>query len=291
MKQYSGNLEEMSAAMLQDLSSDLTNSKVTSRILGVGTITNVNKLGTVNAGDFDIFVTIDFEGIEKKFALFSAISNNFINIDDSVNDCLLDYTDAFDALNEANKERKRQSVADDVAAFEASEKAKKEDAHIKRMKNKAEMQKIAANNKAKKLSNTTFSTYANFYRDLGYVAKHVKKISAAIPDYLEKWFESEFGDAEKYVADTSKKTPSGIPPQFSIAIKIELDTNENIPKTLENMLSSETKNIKSISNTEYGFSLCKEYGFKFGKEQDLEEIRSHVPAYEMQNFEFGYNLV
>jgi len=144
--------------------------------------------------------------------------------------------------------------------------------------------------KVEQLGNKSLKLTDDFYVGLGYIAKHAKKISAAMPDYLEKWFVKEFGDVERRVVDQTKLTSGGYTMQWALSLKIDLDTNDNIPRSLIRYLSKERKDIKAIADTEFVFGLMKSTGLQFGKVQDLDAIMNNIPADKLDNFKLGFTI-
>jgi hypothetical protein len=62
--------------------------------------------------------------------------------------------------------------------------------------------------------------------------------------------------------------------QWTWAFKMHLNNPETIPMTLNGMINDTGK---IIANTSFIWDLVADYGFKFGKEQDVVEIMRHVP--------------
>ena len=155
---------------------------------------------------------------------------------------------------------------------------------IKRLEtNKVNQIKNANSLEKSKISNIT----NEFYYSLGWLAKHAKKVSAAMPDYLEKWFIKNFGNVEHRAVDQSILSPSGLPSQFALYMKIDLDTNTDIPAYLVSHLGDVSKDIKPISDTPFVFDLVRDYGFKFGKSQDVNEIEDCIPDNYLDDFRLG----
>jgi hypothetical protein len=60
---------------------------------------------------------------------------------------------------------------------------------------------------------------------------------------------------------------------------------DKIPAFLTQYLS---KTGTSIANTSFIWDLVTNYGFKFGKTQDLDQIRGTIPTEYLTYFENGY---
>lgn len=132
-----------------------------------------------------------------------------------------------------------------------------------------------------------FKTPMSQYEALGWIAKHAKNIKASMPDYMEPWFVKIFGqDAERYVVDSTKKTSGGFDFQWSLGINITFDSP--VSGILEQRATS--KNKKSINNVAFAWDLIENYGFVFGKKQDLEQIKSEIPSQYLEDFERGYAM-
>jgi hypothetical protein len=58
-----------------------------------------------------------------------------------------------------------------------------------------------------------------------------------------------------------------------------------IPALLKQYLSSAGN---SLTYTEFIWDIVENYGFKFGKTQDLEKIRESIPVHCLEYFEKGY---
>lgn len=126
-----------------------------------------------------------------------------------------------------------------------------------------------------------------FYYNIGWCAKHITTISAAMPDFLESYFVGVFGDVKRRVVDSKKVGPAGYTSQWSLSMTAALDTVDNIPPTLTAYMSK-GKN-KVLSKLSFVYMLCEEFGFKFGSEQDIEAIRKEIPEKHLAEFEAGYN--
>jgi catalase (peroxidase I) len=57
-----------------------------------------------------------------------------------------------------------------------------------------------------------------------------------------------------------------------------------IPNYLTKYLSASGN---AVSDTSFIWDLVDNYGFQFGKKQDIEKIKSHVPASGLASFEAG----
>lgn len=128
-----------------------------------------------------------------------------------------------------------------------------------------------------------------FYVSLGYIAKHIGTISATIPSWAEAWFVKRFGTAKKKVIDETKKTIGGFSMKFAPSFSVSIKKAENVPADVQALVDTSKKPFK-INNTEFVFSLIDNYGFKFGKEQNIEDIKKTIPNNYITNFNKGYEM-
>lgn len=130
--------------------------------------------------------------------------------------------------------------------------------------------------------------FNNFFVALGWLAKHGKNLVAAMPDIIEPWFVSQFGDIKRTVVDSKKRTVNGFPMQWALSFALAVDDDTTMPAELFKYKSAQ-KN--KIANTEFLYTLLADYGFKTGvKTQDLEAIRATIPASDLEAFDFGASL-
>jgi hypothetical protein len=72
--------------------------------------------------------------------------------------------------------------------------------------------------------------------------------------------------------------------QWTFGFTATLRKPENIPAALIAHLGSTGK---QIADTSFIWDLVDNYGFQFGKQQDIDKIRSHVPSDFLSFFEAG----
>ena len=136
---------------------------------------------------------------------------------------------------------------------------------------------------------TPIHTESDFYVSLGYIAKHIGTISATIPTWAESWFVKKFGTAEKKVVDETRKTVNGYSMKFAPSFSLSLKKAKNVPADIQALADTSKKSF-TIHNTELVFDLVDNYGFKFGKEQDIEDIKKKIPNNYLANFDMGYAM-
>ena len=127
-----------------------------------------------------------------------------------------------------------------------------------------------------------------FYYSLGWLAKHMGAITAILPDYLGAAFEQHFGvDTPKTLVDGRAKTSGGYAKQWSWEFKstIKKLKETTVPAYIQDIT---TDFSKGIHNTSFIWDLVENYGFQFGKTQDIEKIKACVPAKYASFFEAGF---
>ena len=126
-----------------------------------------------------------------------------------------------------------------------------------------------------------------FYYALGWLAKNAGSISAALPDYLLNSFERYFGtDYTPTVVDSKKRTVNGNPMQWAMSMKVAIPkkAQDSIPAVFLDYLNP---NGTALTSTSLIWDLVDNYGFSFGKEQDLDKIKDNIPTHCIVAFENG----
>jgi hypothetical protein len=231
-----------------------------------------------------LYATIDFAVGTKTLAVDVVLASNLLEMPEDLMEVLLETQTVFKEDFETRQQAQR--IADRQAREEAEAASKKAIAD-----KKAEEAYQKAKNKAIKDFETLAdavvprSTVDEFYYSLGYIAKHAGTVSAALPDYLEDAFKKYFGsEAPCRIVDSKKKGPAGYTSQWTWSFGISLKKPETVPAFLQDKLNPAGK---SITDTSFVWDLVDNYGFQFGKKQDIEKIRSHVPAQHISFFEAG----
>ncbi|MBO7079739.1 MAG: hypothetical protein J6W64_08035 [Bacilli bacterium] len=320
MKNYSENLtienvDQKISEFIKDFNSEIKNTKVEHTKFGFGTINSIDDdVCSYEVRDYETKkIIIDDQEVEKqvlvtkwqkdltcsvlfdtmrRFSLKVAIDSGRLKLLENEK-IIKDYLAIGEPLLKVLCEKEAKEKAEYEAEQRRIEEEKQAKIKEEKMKEKAEKKKKELLDYTKTLDRTASCIYTGdeFYIALGWLAKHTKKISAVMPDYLEDWFVNVFGnDAERKAVDSKLKTSGGFQYQWSLAVTLDLDTNENIPLILTQYLSkSETKKGKRLSNTEFIYKIAKDYGFKFGKVQDLDEIKKYIPTNMLEDFNLGYN--
>jgi hypothetical protein len=178
-----------------------------------------------------------------------------------------------------------------------------EQARLQREAEKKAEEERKAEEKYQKLKEKTIQDFDNlakqertkcatgeFYYNLGWLAKNIGTISAALPDYLLGAFERYFGtDYTPTVVDSRKKTINGNPMQWAMSMKASIakKAQETIPALFNDYLNPAHT---TLTSTSFIWDLVDNYGFSFGKKQDVEKIKASIPTTYLSQFEAGYAI-
>lgn len=233
-----------------------------------------------------LYATIDFAAGTKTLSVDVVLTSNLLEMHEILEDVLLEAQTAF--KEDFITREQAQRTASIKAIEEAREAKKKAEAD-----KKAEEQYEASREKALKdfdiltKASRPVSDVDEFYYSLGWLTKHAGAITAQLPDYLGSAFEQHFGvDAPKTLIDGKAKSAGGFAKKwnwsFSCGLKKLKDVT--VPTYLQNVTSDISK---GIHNTSFIWDLVENYGFQFGKTQDIDKIRSCIPANKLEFFEAG----
>lgn len=273
--------EDLRNAINSDLAALAYPFAVKHRTYGEGQLTFVK--APLTGGS--LYATIDFTSVgTKMLSLDIVLANNLLEMPEILSDTLLELQTTFKADFIEREEARRLA---DRQAREQKRTAEKKAAEEKKAEAKYEATKEKAIKDFEDLTNADkpVSTANEFYYSLGYIAKHAGTVSAAMPDYLEDAFKKHFGsEAPCRVVDSKKKGPAGYTSQWTWSFSISLKKPELIPAFLQDKLNPAGK---SITDTAFIWDLVDNYGFKFGKAQDFDEIKKHVPFDKLEVFTLG----
>lgn len=245
----------------------------------------------------NILVEFDVDGEIKVCALDLGINSGVIKLEDGVRKVVDEY---FETLNKAKEiyaaetaeERKIQAEQARIAR----EKYEAEKARREELKKQIEADKRYAKRVERALNKLStlkpekteklFETPTSQYEAIGWMAKHLTSVRAAMPDFMEKWFIGKFGDAERYVVDSKKRTANGNPMQWGLSLKLTF--NAEVKGLLETKATSQNKKV--IDNVAFVWDLIENYGFQFGKEQNISQIKAEIPEQYLPDFEKGYAM-
>lgn len=263
--------------LAEALRENLRGELVTCKSYGSGMVTEV--VGTTFES---VILVIDFVETVKKFSLFHIMHNKFVTFNkpeiqelwEKFFDIHLSLTDLYHKSEAVIREQQKE-------AKKLEEKRQKAEARNKQLKERV----IKDFDKMAKKEGKEFRKEDDFYYALGWLANHIGAITATVPDYLEKAFVKQFGSEATYKSvDSSRLTSSGHSMQWTFSFKANLKKAEQIPAFLTPYLGSTGK---SIASTSFIWTLVDDYGFKFGKEQDLEQIKGTIHKKYMDAFEAG----
>ena len=241
---------------------------------------------TLNESGVIALAAINFEnGLTRKLALNILMANKLIDFEEPVKNYLVDFfTECSDIRKEFYEVAHVRSVEKLAADRKAAEEAKKEAAY-QQHREKA-IQDFEVMTRKEKSVNAS----GEFYYNLGWLAKNVGTVSAALPDYLLKYFENHFGtEAKPTVVDSRKRTVNGYPIQWALSMKASVPKKvvDSIPAFLKQYLNP-TGN--ALTNTTFIWDIVENYGFQFGRKQDVEKIRAAIPTHCLEQFEKGFAL-
>lgn len=285
MKNYSkenyANYESFIKEVETKLNENYSNVEVTGKLFETGTIVSYRIDGENN----NVVVQLETNIGAKCYCLNVALKANSIII---LNEAIkLEIDSYLSLLDEAYNLYSEEQYE----AFRAKCEANRIEQERLKAEEKFEAKKQAALQKLENLKpeniKKLFKSPNNYYEALGWMTKHTTSIRASMPDYMESWFVKIFGeDTLRYVVDSKKKTSGGFPFQWGLSCKISFD--EEVSGYLQTKVTS--KNKKAIDSVAFVWDLIENYGFTFGKKQDVEKIRSEVPVNYIKDFELGYNL-
>ena len=110
-------------------------------------------------------------------------------------------------------------------------------------------------------------------------------VKAVVPDICEAEFVQYFGTEVPFTKTEYKVGPGGWISQWGKSFTDSLVKVKTIPAYLEQYLNPKRT---QVTNSEYIKDLVDNYGFQFGKEQNVEAIRKSVPAEYLPHFEAGF---
>lgn len=291
---FNNNCSEAKKELLKDLNESIRGAKVNSAKYGLGYIVAARDDVTNPAEEHDYQVEIDFSGATKTFCLMFAIERGAITLESTLLDLLKEYMSSFkvileersrqlkiEAEKQAEEHRKLEELrAAQKAELEKKEKEKKEAEKFEKRKAEA-IKKFSDLCRQAKMSKTSVDD-EDFV--IGWLAKHVTRISAEIPDFLESYFVAHFGaNAPKTVVNTSMKSSGGFTKKWSLSCQVHVDDLSTMPPALQDVF----KKSKTANSASFALKLIYDYGFNFGKEQDISQIKSM--SSDQKAFDLGYS--
>lgn len=231
---FNNDYNEAKKDLLKDLNESIRGAKINSSSYGLGYIVAVRDDVTNPAKEHDYKVDIDFNGATKTFCLMFAIEKGAITLESTLLDLLKEYISSFQAILEersrqlkieAEKQAEEHRKLEEMRAAQKAELEKKE--KEKKEAEKFEKRKADAIKKFSDLCRQAKMSKAPVDDEdfiIGWLAKHVTRISAEIPDFLEKYFVAQFGaNAQKTVVNTSMKSSGGFTKKWSLSCQVHVD--------------------------------------------------------------------
>ena len=235
-----------------------------------------------------LFATIDFESIgSKMFAVDAILGNRLVEMPEELKTEVLEAQTAFKSDYDTVEQIKREAFR---KLREQEQREQKEAEEKKKLEAKYNATKARLIKDFETMANRekVVSEVDEFYYCLGWIAKNCGAFACALPDYLLPYFQSKFGsDYEPRVVDSKKRTVNGNSMQWTISMtaSIKKSAQDKVPALLTKYLN---KSGTSFANTEFIWDLVENYGFKFGKTQDVDQIRSVINTNYIESFEEGY---
>lgn len=272
---------EVEAALASLLTEQLMGAEITSPKYGTGKVTEVAGNNLEN-----LIMVVAFADVDKRFAVLPVITGKvpLVKFAD-----ISEIGDAWDEAYNLHVDWSRQRLEFNRAAYRQNVEAKKQaeadkkaESNYNRTKDRMlkEFEKQTA--RTKEVAETD-----SFYYALGWLAKHMGSLTAILPDYLGAAFENHFGaETPKTLVDSRAKTSGGFAKQWSWEFKstVKKLDETTVPECIQNVT---TDFSKGIHNTAFLWDLVENYGFQFGKKQDVEKIRACVPSGYLASFEAG----
>ena len=268
---------KMEAQLVEAFAPSLVDQEVTCSSYGDGKVTALTGKTLDSA-----ILEITFGETVKRFSLQHVMTNKFIQFVNaaSVADLWATAFESHTALVTAYQESDRTFRQLQADADKKAKADKKAEENYQKLKEKS----------IKDFEELTTRTFTHsdddaFYYSLGWLAKHIGTLSAALPDYLSEAFTKYFGaETPCRIVDSKHRGPAGWQAQWSWSFRASLKKAENIPSNLTQYLNP-TGN--AVTNLTFLWSLVDNYGFKFGKKQDVEEIAKTIPAKYIDAFNEG----
>lgn len=291
---FNNNCQEAKKELLKDIDETLRDVAIISPTCGLGYIVEFSEYCVNLSGQDDFKVIVDFEKESKTYYIRAALKSNAISFNDTYLPIFNEYVAELDAII-AERDRQWKTVAE-ARAKEAKRLAEKREARKlaeeKARKEKEEAEKFEKRkaNAIKKFSELCRQAKANNVsvddEDLciGWLAKHVTRISAEIPDFLESSFVKNFGpNVPKSIVSTDVKSSGGFVKKWSLSCQVHVDDLTTMPPVLREIF----KDSKTVNKTSFALKLIYDYGFTFGKTQDLSQIKSM--SSDSKAFDLGYS--
>ena len=279
MKTYTEyeNLEAYIADINADLSA-IESVEVVHRAFGVGRLIKA----FVKAQDETIFIEVAFPVGTKTLSYNVTRTSGMLSLPEGLATKLDDIKLALTEVYELRMAERREET---LRKREAEKQAKLEE----RKRQLEEQHKLALMDKIKRMQpdnlGNVFGDLATYYQTLGWIAKHLKTIKPTVPEEMKDWFTKNFGTVENCtIVEEGKLTSGGHKMKWNVSFRVSFDAE--VPAALSDKASGTAK--KAVDSVSFVWALIDKHSFKFGSEQDLEAIKSTVPADCLEFFNFGY---
>jgi hypothetical protein len=271
---------EAETELVETVGNFVIGAEVESRAYGHGKVLSYSGSTIAN-----LAVEIEFPEVTKKFLLQHIITagGGFIHFENAAEISIIweDAVSVHETLTKQLKDAENLIIMLDRKAVKLAEEAKRAEAKFQ-----AEKAKAIKDFKAWTSATRTQSAADEFYYALGWIVKHCGTVSAALPDYLADEFKRYFGpDVPCCIRDSKKKGPSGYTSQWGKSFTISLKKKPTDPPSI--LVKYLSPKGTAITDTYFVLDLVDNYGFQFGKEQDVEKIRACVPTEHIFSFESG----
>lgn len=268
---------KMEAQLVEGFAPNVVGQEVSCISYGEGTVTAVSGKTLDSA-----IMEITFGETVKRFSLQHVMTNKFIQFvnAEAVADLWATAFESHTSLVTAYQESDKACRQLQAEAEKKAKADKKAEENYQRIKESS----------IKNFEELTTKTFVHsddeaFYYSLGWLASHVGNLSAALPDYLADAFTKYFGaETPCRVVDSKKRSPAGWQAQWSWSFRAAFKKTDDIPSTLTQYLNPAGN---AVTNTSFLWNLVANYGFKFGKKQDVEAIAKTIPAKYIDAFNEG----
>lgn len=270
---------EAEAQLVNLFGTYIMNANITCKTLGNGKV-------TAYSGDTleTMIIDITFAELTKRFSMSHILNSGKAFVEFTNEEIANLWQLAWSAHSELTVAYKEYEAIARQLQIEAEKKAaeaKKNAEKYERLKTKAIKDFSALQNRAKE----EYTLDTDFYFALGWLTKHAGPVTASLPDFLDDAFKKYFGeDTPHTVIDSKRLTSGGFSMKWNFSFKASLRKAENIPAALHRYMSTAGNHLASTS---FIWDLVEDFGFKFGKKQSVESIKSHVPTQYISTFEAG----
>ena len=206
---------------------------------------------------------------EKSFVIYVSIQSKATIFDDSTVQALNELSDTLLELSRFEKDKLLEERLKEEEERKENDRKRIEDKEKEKrlLHEKNVMQSLMRTKTNAECSDTYYSNA------IKWLAENVTSIYACIPDFADRWFESQFGhEAVRTVIDTNRKTSGGYSMKWSPSFSVTVKSTENMPCELYEYFDGK----KKANNTQFVFDIVENYGFSFGKTQDIAKILSNT---------------